>query len=97
MIDLDPKHLELTKSILAEHFPDCDVRAFGSRVTGKARVYSDLDVMITGDGALDRRSIEALKDAFSESDLPIMVDIVDGNAISESFRRIIESHCEVLC
>lgn len=41
MIDLPPHHLTTVQRILAEHLPDCEVRAFGSRVTGKARKHSD--------------------------------------------------------
>lgn len=96
MIDIEPKHLELIKRILAEHVPDCEVRAFGSRVTGTAGSYSDLDIAVIGAEKMDWRKIEALKDAFAESDLPIIVDVIDGNAISESFREVVEKRYEVI-
>ena len=96
MIDLDPGYLELIKHILAEHVPDCEARAFGSRVTGTSEPYSDLDIALIGGAILDWREIEALRDAFSESDLPIMVDVVDWNAASESFREIIDKQCEII-
>ncbi|MHB9035644.1 MAG: nucleotidyltransferase family protein [Armatimonadota bacterium] len=96
MIDLEPKQLELIKRILAEHAPDCEVRAFGSRVTGKSRKYSDLDIVVFGSTKIDWRRIEALKDAFAESDLTIVVDVLDGNTISDSFREVIEKRYEVI-
>lgn len=89
MIDLSGEHLEEVRRILHEHFPGVEVRAFGSRVQGKTREYSDLDLALVGDVAFDWRQIEAMKDAFSESCLPFMVDILDWNAISDSFRAAI--------
>jgi uncharacterized protein len=89
MIDLAPKHLDEVKRILAEQVPGVEVRAYGSRVSGTARPYSDLDLALVGDEKIDGRRIEALKDAFAESDLPFMVDVLDFHAISESFRQVI--------
>ena len=50
MLDLEPPHLEMVKAILNEHVSDCEARAYGSRVTGDARKYSDLDLAIVGPG-----------------------------------------------
>ncbi|MDO8587638.1 MAG: nucleotidyltransferase domain-containing protein [Armatimonadota bacterium] len=96
MIDLDPLHLETIKRILAEYVPDCEALVFGSRARGTAAAYSDLDIALVSNEKLDWRRIEALKDAFAESDLPIIVDPVDWHSISDSFRAIIESKHEVL-
>ena len=92
MIDLDPNYLNEIKRILSQHIPNCDVFVFGSRVKGTARKYSDIDLAINCDEKLDWRKLEALKDAFSESDLPIIVDIVDWNAISDSFKKVIREN-----
>lgn len=96
MIDLKPEYLEMVKSILAEHFPEYEVRAYGSRVTGAARKYSDLDISILGEGKLDRRRVMDLRNAFDESDLPIRVDVHDWHNTSPSFRRIIEERYVVI-
>ena len=96
MILLDPRHLETVRRILSEHVPDCEARAFGSRVTGTAESFADLDIALVCDEALDWRRIEALKDAFAESDLPIVVDVLDWHSISDSFRAIIFKDCEVI-
>lgn len=45
MIDLLPRHLELVKKILEAHLPRVEVKVFGSRATGKAQPYSDLDLV----------------------------------------------------
>lgn len=96
MIDLAPNHLETVRRILAEHMPDCEVRAFGSRAKWEGQDYSDLDLAVVCDDAADRRAIESLKQAFKDSDLPIRVDVLDWHAIAEDFRKAIESDCEVL-
>ena len=77
MIDLEEKYLVEIKRILAENMPDCEVRAFGSRVEGKAKKFSDLDLALVGSEKIDWRKIESLKDAFSSSDIPIIVDLID--------------------
>ena len=46
MIDLDEKSLQIVKELLRQHVPECKVLAFGSRVTGTASRYSDLDLAI---------------------------------------------------
>ena len=96
MIDLDEKHLAEVLAILSEHVPECEVRAFGSRVGGNAQRYSDLDLALVGQEKLDWRRLEGLKDAFAESDLPIMVDVLDWHAISPEFRGVIERRYAVV-
>ena len=89
-VDLNPNHLGTVKAILAEHVPECEVRAFGSRATWTAKDYSDLDLAVVGEGLLDWRTLDRLKEAFEESDLPMRVDVLDWHAISDSFREVIE-------
>lgn len=96
MIDLDRKHFETVIEILEEKVPDCEVHAFGSRVNGAAHKYSDLDLVLKGHERLDWRRIESLKDALSESDLPIMVDVIDWHLIDDDFRAIVERGSEIL-
>ena len=96
MIDLAPHHLETVRRILAEHMPDCEVRAFGSRATWEGQDYSDLDLAVVCEDEANGRAIERLKEAFKDSDLPIRVDILDWHAIAEDFRKAIESDCVVV-
>jgi predicted nucleotidyltransferase len=96
MIDLDQRYLTLIKVILAEHVPQCEVRVFGSRVNGSASKFSDLDLARCGNEKISGEQLESLKDALSESDLPIMVDVVDWHAISETFQNIISKQYEVI-
>ena len=96
LVDLSPAHLAIVDRILAEHVPECEVRAFGSRATWHAKDYSDLDLAVVGDGPLPRRTLARLTGAFEESRLPIRVDVVDWHAIADGFREAIESDCVVV-
>ena len=89
-VDLNPNHLATVKAILAEHVPECEIRAFGSRTTWTAGDYSDLDLAVAGEGPVDWRTLGRLKEAFEESNLTMRVDVLDWHAISESFREVIE-------
>lgn len=96
MIDIEEKYLAEIRRILSEHVSDCEVRAFGSRLEGKAREFSDLDLVLVGGEKLNWRRIESLKDAFSSSDIPIIVDVIDWHAISDEFRAIIKNNYEII-
>lgn len=96
MIELEESQLACIKGILAREAPKCEVRAFGSRVNGTARQFSDLDLVLVCREKLYWRRLEALRNAFSESDLPFMIDVLDWQAISESFRERIERQYEVI-
>ncbi|MEZ7891409.1 MAG: nucleotidyltransferase domain-containing protein [Candidatus Wallbacteria bacterium] len=96
MIDVSDKYLKIILDILARFIPECEVRVFGSRCKGKAKKYSDLDLAIVGKEKIDTNKIIEIKDAFEESDLPYRVDVLDWNAISENFKKIINEKYEVI-
>lgn len=89
-IDIRPDHWEIVKNILQKHVPQYEVWAFGSRAKWTAKEYSDLDLAIITDQPLSLDISAILSDAFSESDLPWRVDVVDWATTSESFKKIIE-------
>lgn len=89
-IDLDPRDWEIVRNVLARHVPQYEVWAFGSRAKGTAKEYSDLDLAIITDQPLDLSLSAAISDDFTESDLPIKVDVVDWATTGEAFRLIIE-------
>ena len=89
-IDMIPEHRRLAAGILRAHLPqDATVWVFGSRATGHARRYSDLDLAIDAGRPLSLDETAALAEAFSDSDLPYRVDIVDWHAIDADFGRLI--------
>src|SRR3990172_13212738 len=90
-LDIKPAYLQSVRSILHRYIPDREVWAFGSRVTGKIKPFSDLDLAVIGGLPLPASTLADLKEAFSESDLPFKVDIVDWAETKDNFRRIIEA------
>jgi type I restriction enzyme S subunit len=88
-IDIAPDHLRIVMDILHGHVPGHQVWAFGSRARGAAKPYSDLDLAIITDKPLPLSTQAALAEAFSESDLPWRIDVVDWSTTSDAFRKII--------
>lgn len=95
-IDLSPAHLETVAHILAKQVPECEVRAFGSRVKGTARKYSDLDLAVIGNEQLGISRFTKLSVAFEESSLPFNVDVLDWHTMPQSFRQGVEKGYVVL-
>lgn len=89
-IDINPRDLAAVRSILSRFVPEREVRAFGSRVTGTVKKFSDLDLAVMGDQPLPASIAADLREAFSESDLPFKVDVLDWATTADNFRRIIE-------
>lgn len=85
MLDISPKQLEVIRSILRTHVPNARAWAYGSRVQGRAKRFSDLDLAVKAEKELGLTEMFTLKDAFSESDLPIKVDLLDLHCVSPEF------------
>jgi type I restriction enzyme, S subunit len=96
MIDLAPEQLAIVRRLLAMHVPECEVRAFGSRVAWTAKAHSDLDLALVGQGKIATSKLRRLREAFEESGLSVRVDLIDWNAISPGFQKVIEPRYEVL-
>ena len=90
VIQLAPLHLQAIQSILARQVPQAQVFAFGSRVNGTPRKYSDIDLAIALPEPLGLRKLRQLKDAFEDSDLPICVDIVEWSLADADFKAAVE-------
>ena len=82
--------------ILAEHVPDREVWAFGSRIRKATKEFSDLDLAIIGNEPVAAAILADLNEAFRESHLPFKVDVIDWATTSDHFRRIIEEQYVVL-
>lgn len=89
MLDLEPRHLHLVRALLADLPAGYEVWAFGSRLTGKARPFSDLDLVLVGPQPVPLPLLAKLSEAFSESTLPFSVDLVDWHSLPESLRAVI--------
>lgn len=91
-IHLQPWHLQIVTETLKRHNVLEFASAFGSRVQGANQEYSDLDILIKSPRPLTFQQISKLEEAFSSSDLPFKVDLVDWHTISNDFRDKILSH-----
>lgn len=90
-LDVASGDLQILLGILRMHVPGRTVWAFGSRVTGKAKPFSDLDLAVMGEVPLSIDTLAALNEALAESDLPWKVDVLDWASTSAAFRRIVEA------
>ena len=89
-IDLDPGQLLEVKRILNRWVPGIPVWVFGSRITGKAKRFSDLDLALAAGAPVPQETLWELRDSFSESDLPFRVDVVDLASVSRDFQAAVE-------
>ncbi len=89
-LDLAAEHRARVVALLRAHLPPATrVWVFGSRATGRAGRWSDLDLAVDAGRRLSLDEQAALAEAFSESDLPFTVDVVDWQAAGDRFRQTI--------
>lgn len=96
MIDLTEQQMQEVRAILTTQLPNIPVWVFGSRVKGRAKPYSDVDLALITSEPLTLRQQAELELAFTDSDLPFTVDLVDWASCSEAFKQIILQRYEVL-
>jgi type I restriction enzyme S subunit len=88
-IDITRHDWDEVRNILKECIPHFEVWAFGSRVKGASKPYSDLDLAVISEEPLPLATMAELCDRLDDSDLTIEVDVVDWAAADPSFRTII--------
>jgi uncharacterized protein len=89
-IGLPAEHRRLVLNILRANLrQSAKIWVFGSRATGRARRYSDLDLAIDAGRRLTLDEIARLNEAFSDSDLPYKVDLADWHNIDDRWRQTI--------
>ena len=94
-VDLSSQHLRIVLGLLQAHLPGVAAWAYGSRVRGNARRYSDLDLVVfTAPG--QTRQLDGLREAFEESDLPFRVDLFAWRETPKSFHQQIKREYAVL-
>ena len=77
-IDLSPEHRAQVLDIIRRRLPAARVWVYGSRAKGRARRYSDLDLMLDAGGQpIPLNIMGDLDEDFDESNLPIIVDLHD--------------------
>lgn len=91
-LKLKPDHLRLLRELLNAYAPGAEVWAYGSRVNGGWHEGSDLDLVVRNPARLDQpqKKLYLLRDALEESNLPMLVDVLDWARLPEEFKREIE-------
>jgi len=97
-LHLPARYLAMVQDILRRYLPEAEVWAYGSRVNGDHYDASDLDLVVRQPDDLTRpqRGLDEVAAAFSQSDLPILVQIVDWARIPKAFHEEIEANYVVL-
>ncbi len=97
-LHLPARYLAIVQDILRRYLPHAEVWAYGSRVNGDHYDASDLDLVVRQPDDLTRRQpdLDEVAAAFSDSDLPILVQIVDWASIPDAFREEIEARYVVM-
>jgi len=85
-IQIEPRHLLLLHQMIREH-TEVPAFLFGSRVLGRARTYSDLDVCLRGQQVLPLSLLSDLSEAADDSSIPYVVDFSDFARLPEAFQR----------
>lgn len=77
----------LVRQLLDRVLRGARVAIFGSRATGRARPFSDLDLLLIEPPRLTWAQRADLRDAFEASTLPFSVDVVELDALAEGMRQ----------
>jgi type I restriction enzyme S subunit len=91
-ISVAPQEWAIVQGILKDIVPHRTVWAFGSRARFAAKPYSDLDLALVGAAPLSLEASARLHEAFTQSDLPYKVDVVDWASTSPEFQALIAQH-----
>ncbi len=91
-LNLNADYLAQVKALLRKSAPNLEIWAYGSRVNGNAHDASDLDLVLRNPKNLQKPidNLSQVKQAFIDSNLPILVDLMDWACLPDSYREEIE-------
>jgi predicted nucleotidyltransferase len=97
-LDFPDEWVQVVVETMARYAPGAEVWAYGSRVTGGNHAGSDLDLVLRNPADLraEQPNLGRLMQAFSDGDLPILVDVYDWARMPAAFQREIEQAHVVL-
>ena len=93
---LAPDRACTVRGIIDSVVPGAQVRVFGSRATGRARPFSDLDLLFVQPARLSWAQRADLRDRFEASDLPFRVDVVEADALPAGMAERVASESVAL-
>jgi len=86
MLQIETRHLEIINSILSKY--PYTFYAYGSRVRGEAKKYSDLDLCYREE--IPWNVLSHIQEDLEESDLPFKVDLVFWELMGSEFQELIK-------
>ncbi len=86
-MDLSDRHAASVRDIIRRHLPSARVKLVGSRARGRAKPYSDIDLLFIEPDKLDPVVRARLRLAFEESDLPFKVDLLECSSLAPELRE----------
>ena len=97
-IKLPIKYKKQIIRLFEKHVSDIEIWAYGSRVSGDCHSASDLDLVLRSSqlNKIPVEKISALREAFTESNIPFLVELRDWARLPNSFKKEIESNYVVL-
>lgn len=93
IIDVEQRHYQTIKETLARFLPYKKVIAYGSRVKWNASETSDLDLAVFD---ATQKEIYEAKEAFDESNIPFIIQILNWETIPQDFKENIEQKYHIL-
>ncbi|WP_373973821.1 nucleotidyltransferase domain-containing protein [Chitinibacter sp. SCUT-21] len=85
-LDLPPQHWATLCRLLALYLPNAEVIAFGSRVKGTHWEASGIDLVVRSESEI-RKKLSALRQALSENNIPLLVQIHDWAKMPTAFQE----------
>lgn len=68
-----------------------EILAFGSRIQGGAKKYSDLDVALKDKARIPLKDLSKLDEVFKNSQLPFKIDLLDYERATPEFQQLIKN------
>ena len=96
VLALSPPQRSLLRQLIDAVLPGAQVAVFGSRATGHARPFSDLDLLFIAPPRLTWAQRADLRDAFEASALPFSVDLVELVGLAEGMRQRVLAEAQPL-
>lgn len=80
-------------SVVKRVLPTSHLLVFGSRVSGAAKKYSDLDIAVDASPPPSLAQLGQISALLADGDLPFKVDLIALDRVDPSFRSLIEEKC----
>ena len=93
-LDFPAKYMDELNQIIRKYLPDAEIWAFGSRVTRQNHEASDLDLVVHNQQPSE--ALASFKEAVLNSNIPVLIDILDWENIPDAFKKEIQTQYIIL-